>query len=118
MNRVREVIGKVFKHPKTGEEYGVIRSAEKDGNLPNEICNGELLATDECGNYFIIDSKSCIHFWDHETNYQTYLAKDLEEFLKYCVESEPLDSVNVKVESVWIDPEFAKMHGLDKIHQK
>jgi len=105
--------GKVFRS-NSGEEYGPIRSVQ--GKLPNELLKSpiyEAIAEDSCGNYFISNGTN-ISFWDHETTYITLLASSFPEFLANCVEPSETELKAGQVESVWIDPEFAKEMGLDK----
>ncbi|MFK8078131.1 MAG: hypothetical protein AB8B84_16235 [Granulosicoccus sp.] len=105
---INKIIGKCFKG-KNGELFGVIRSASLP--YPEELKSQSVIAEDECGNYFLID-RGAVSFWDHETGDSTLLANSKHEFISCCCEpiEEELDPR--RVESVWIDPDFAKKYGL------
>ncbi|WP_159120509.1 hypothetical protein ACI7YQ_19905 (plasmid) [Alteromonas marina] len=91
-----------------GVEYGLVRAATKP--YPAELFNYNVLAEDECGNYFI-EFKSKIYFWDHEINEKTLISDSISEFRKSCFEPPEVALNTDDVVSVWINPEFAKEHG-------
>jgi hypothetical protein len=102
--------GKVFQ-PSPEEEYGPIRLVQ--GGLPEELKVHNVIAEDSCGNYFLRDGERIL-FWDHETSEITNLAPSLIEFSAKCVEPDSVDLEEGQVESVWVDPEFAKEMGIEK----
>ncbi|MBT8292314.1 MAG: SMI1/KNR4 family protein [Eudoraea sp.] len=107
---MNEAYGKVFTTSE-GEEFGIIREAKAP--FPEELSKMKVTAEDECGNYFIvIDGK--VAFWDHETSEKIILANSIEEFISGCAEPSKVELKPGQVESVWIDPEFAKEMGIDE----
>ena len=77
------------------------------------------IAWAECGNYVILDLEDggSVRFWDHEIPYdQIKLASGIDQFVELLAPGD-MDDVTFdesKVKRVWIDPEFAKKHGLQK----
>ena len=105
MNRV---FGKVFVNS-SDEEYGIIGKADEP--YPVELQHKKIIAEDECGNYFIL-FEGDILFWDHETSEFKVLSCSLQEFVSGCKEPESAELNSSQVISSWIDPEFAKKHGV------
>lgn len=103
-----EMEGKVFRSQE-GDEYGVIRAFQ--GSRPEGL-QGEVLAEDGCGNFFVVLRSGGVAFWDHETNAATLLAESLAAFSAGLSEPEPVVLQPGQVQSVWVDPEFAKTFGL------
>ena len=101
MNRA---FSKVFISEK-GIEFGIIRKASLP--FPSELDGAKVLAEDESGNYFI-EVNEAIYFWDHETLETEFLASSLDNFISGCAEPETVVLIPEQVESVWVDPEFAK----------
>ena len=58
---MKSTYGKVFKNA-SGEEFGIIRETKPP--YPNALAATNVLAEDECGNYFIEISGDVL-FWDH-----------------------------------------------------
>lgn len=106
---MKRAFGNVFTSP-NGVEYGVIRKC--DGNFPIEISGANVLAEDECGNYFL-EMHGSILFWDHETNERLLLANSLNDFIAGCATPLVVNLQPEQVESAWIDPEFAKKFGIE-----
>ncbi|MGF1741403.1 SMI1/KNR4 family protein [Vibrio profundum] len=102
------MFGKAFIDP-SGNQYGSLRKVEP--TIPRELFGVDVIAEDECGNYFILAERS-VYFWDHETSDRILLTPSLFEFEKGCVEPRDIELSEEQVVSVWIDPEFAKLHGL------
>lgn len=92
-----------------GVAFGIIRKATLP--FPNELSGEKVLAEDESGNYFI-EVNEAIYFWDHETSETVFLASSLDNFISGCVEPETVLLNPDQVESVWVDPEFAKQFGI------
>ncbi|EGR1122352.1 TPA: SMI1/KNR4 family protein [Vibrio parahaemolyticus] len=92
-----------------GNEYGVIRKV--DGAIPEELSGVEVIAEDECGNYFILNKQN-VYFWDHETSNSALLTTSITEFKNGCVSQDNVERSEGQVISVWIDPEFSKLYGL------
>lgn len=93
----------------SGTEYGVIRKASAP--FPEALQSTNILAEDESGNYFI-EVNEAIYFWDHETSETEFLASSLDNFISGCAEHETAVLNPEQVESVWVDPEFAKQFGI------
>jgi len=106
---MNKIYGKIFKTNK-GEEFGIIREASAP--FPDEIASQNVLAEDGSGNFFLL-KKEGIYFWDHETNKKMLLAVSIEEFISGCVEPSENELQPGQVESVWVDPEFAKEFGVE-----
>jgi hypothetical protein len=106
---MNQIFGKVFQAT-DGTEYGVIRKAT--GPYPDEISESDVIAEDDCGNYFL-KSAGAVSFWNHETGKSLPIAKSLEEFVDGCVAPSEAELEPGKVKSAWIDPEFAKTLGID-----
>ncbi len=106
---MERVFGKVFR-TSDGGEYGVIRKTKEP--VPEELSESDLIAEDECGNYFIQVNFE-VHFWDHETSESTVLAHSINEFIAGCVDPSEVEFGTGQVKSVWVDPEFAKKFGID-----
>jgi len=105
MNRA---FGKVFKS-ETGVEYGVIRKAKEP--FPEVLSTLNVLAEDDCGNYFVL-LNGCVFFWDHETEESEVLSDSISDFVSRCSAAEEVELEPGQIESVWIDPEFAKQFGI------
>jgi hypothetical protein len=102
--------GKVFINS-YGEEFGVIR--ETNPPYPDEISKYEVIAEDECGNYFTLEfGKVC--FWEHETNNRIVLANSIKNFIVGCSQPSDVELKPEEVESAWIDPDFAKQFSVSK----
>ena len=109
---VSPVDGLDYTHPSSGEVFGTIRLDDTPRHLP--IAGNYLaFADDSCGNAFAISPDSRIWFWDHETDELTCLADSWDQFVAGCHEPELTELPPHEVKSVWIDPEFAKQHGID-----
>lgn len=93
----------------SGTEYGVIRKASAP--FPEELHGSNILAEDESGNYFIKVHEG-IYFWDHETGESNLLANFIDEFVSGCSAPKDVELVPEQIESVWVDPEFAKQFGI------
>lgn len=106
---MKPIFGKVFR-TKDGSEYGIIRKTKEP--FPEELSKSDLIAEDECGNYFIQENFE-VHFWDHETSESTVLAHSIKEFIAGCVYPSEVELESGQVKSVWVDPEFAKKFGID-----
>ena len=107
MNRT---FGLVFINSR-GEEFGGIR--ETNPPYPDEILEYKIIAEDESGNYFTLESdKVC--FWDHETNDSIILANSISDFIEGCSQPSAVELKPEQVESAWIDPDFAKQFGVSK----
>ncbi|APD86213.1 SMI1/KNR4 family protein [Alteromonas sp. Mex14] len=104
MNRA---FSKVFI-TESGTEYGEIRKASAP--FPEELRGSNILAEDESGNYFIMVHEG-ICFWDHETGESKLLATSIEEFVSGCSSPKDVELVPEQIESVWVDPDFAKQFG-------
>ncbi|EKO3471138.1 SMI1/KNR4 family protein [Vibrio fluvialis] len=89
-------------------EYGVIRKTKS--TAPKELSDVNVIAEDECGNYFILNDQG-VFFWDHETSDRTFLSASLQEFEESCIEPQCIALSEGQVISSWIDPDFAKLHG-------
>ncbi len=92
-----------------GVEFGIIRKASLP--FPNELEGKKVLAEDESGNYFIEINES-VCFWYHETSETEFLASSLDKFISGCSKPEAVELKPDQVESVWVDPEFAKQFGI------
>jgi len=92
-----------------GIEFGIIRKATLP--FPNELNGEKVLAEDESGNYFI-EVNEAIYFWDHETTETEFLASSLDNFISGCAVPETVVLNPDQVESVWVDPNFAKQFGI------
>lgn len=102
--------GKVFQlNP--DQEFGPVRAVQ--GDLPEELKGQNVIAEDSCGNYFLKNGE-LILFWDHETSEMTNLASTFIDFYSKCVVPTEVELEEGQVESVWVDPEFAKEMGIDK----
>ena len=105
---MKSTYGKVFKND-NGEAFGIIRETKPP--YPVELSDTNVLAEDECGNYFIeIDGE--VVFWDHETNGRKVLSSSLKEFVSGCEAPSEVELDPGQVESVWVDPEFAAKFGI------
>ncbi|WP_033008397.1 SMI1/KNR4 family protein [Vibrio harveyi] len=102
------MFGKIFIDS-SGCEYGAIRITKS--TAPKELSDVNVIAEDECGNYFILNAQG-VFFWDHETSDRTFLSASLREFEESCVEPKCIALSEGKVISSWIDPDFAKLHGV------
>jgi hypothetical protein len=106
---MNSIIGKTFISGKD-EEYGIIRKAELP--FPNEISTLNVIAEDECGNYFI-EVAGEVFFWDHETSERTLLSSSIHNFISGCAAPSEIELKPDQVTSAWIDPEFAKKFGIE-----
>lgn len=106
---MKQIYGKVFRSS-SGSEYGIIRKTTEP--LPEELSESDVIAEDECGNYFV-QANLEVHFWDHETRESTVLARSINEFIAGCIAPSEMELEPGQVESVWVDPEFAKRFGID-----
>ena len=105
---MKSTYGKVFKD-KNGEVFGIIRRAKPP--YPSELSGINVLAEDECGNYFT-EISGVVLFWDHETSEQKVLSSSLNEFISGCEHPFEVALEHGQVESVWVDPEFAEKFGI------
>lgn len=105
---MKSTYGKVFKNA-SGEEFGIIRETKPP--YPNALAGTNVLAEDECGNYFIEISGEVL-FWDHETNEQKVLSSSVNEFISGCGATSEVVLESGQVKSVWVDPTFAKQFGI------
>jgi hypothetical protein len=105
------IVGKHFTAAH-GKTYGTIR--ELHGNVADHPASslGYIpFAEVGCGNAFVQASDGSIRFWDHETDEVLLLEENWSTFVAGCHVQLPL-TVEPQVESVWVDPEFAKKFGL------
>jgi hypothetical protein len=108
------VVGKVFVNPLTNEPYGPIRIELDHPWFENlDGVKFPILAEDSCGNYFTRNEAGSILFWDHETDDLVFLAGSVQDFLAHCVDDEPIKLPPHEVMSVWVNPAFAKSHGIE-----
>jgi len=106
------VVGKVFLHPVTKTEYGLIRLPSSPTTFSTlDGVSFDVLAEDGCGNYFTTSKDGAVWFWDHETDELAHLAGSIPEFISYCVDPKLVKLRPEQVTSVWIDPQFAKSIG-------
>ncbi|HEX3657733.1 MAG TPA: SMI1/KNR4 family protein [Pirellulales bacterium] len=113
MPNIESIAGKVFTDKRTGQSYGVVRAVGlKTSPQPWNALGLVVFAEDECGNAFVSASDGSIHFWDHETDDLVMLAASWNLFVEGCHLLKPTELDPRQVESVWIDPEFAKKFGL------
>lgn len=106
-------IGKVFLNPTTNECYGTIRIKESGTWFENlDGVKFPVLAEDGCGNYFTTNETGSILFWDHETDDSIVLADSVPDFLTHCVDPQTIKLPPHTVKSVWVNPAFAKSHGI------
>jgi hypothetical protein len=106
--RIDEMEGKIFRS-RDGDEYGVIRAVF--GPVPSDL-QGQALAEDGCGNFFVLLKSGAVAFWDHESSETTLLVESLAHFVSALVFPEPVALREGQVKSVWIEPDFAKQFGL------
>lgn len=105
---LNRAFAKVFISEK-GVAFGIIREASPP--FPSALAEKKVLAEDESGNYFI-EVNGAVHFWDHETTESEFVASSLDKFISGCTEPEAVELKPEQVESVWIDPEFAKQFDI------
>ena len=103
----------VFTHPITGEEYGPIRPFPPDEAPSVNHRHWRPIAEDSCGNAFVVHADGRVGFWGHETDEITLLAPDWEAFAQGCVEGTAVDFDPSKVISAWVNPSFAREHGIE-----
>src|SRR5262245_49693091 len=104
------LLGRIFVSAESGEEFGPIRTCE---SFSNDLPSGWTpIATDSCGNYFLISASHGVAFWDHETGDVAILAGDWSTFTAGCVEEADVSVAPSQVVSVWVNPKFAAAHGL------
>lgn len=107
------VVGKVFLHPVSKVEHGLIRISLSPATIPTlDGTSHRVLAEDECGNYFTQAEDGAVCFWDHETDELVRLAASVPEFISHCADPQPVELDPKMVISVWVDPKFAKLHGM------
>ncbi len=110
---ISALLGKIFT-AKSGEVFGPLRKIA--GKLPKELIVNTVvqpIAEDSCGNYFALKGGEVL-FWDHELSKFIHLAPSTEEFSLGCSEASEILLEKNQVESVWVDPEFAKEFGLNE----
>ena len=109
--KIDEIIGKIFVD-NNNENFGTIRHFS--GTIPPEsnIEKDRPIAEDDCGNLFVLRNET-VCFWDHETNEITELARNIFDFKNSCIEPPEVELDQNQIESVWVDPEFAKEFGID-----
>jgi hypothetical protein len=107
------VLGKVFIHPATKEEYGPIRLPRQHAKRfsRSDGSSFEAIAEDSSGNYFTAMEDGAVWFWDHETDDLICLVSSVSEFVNHCENPSPVKLDLKQVKSAWIDPEFAKSIG-------
>ena len=106
------VIGKVFLHPVTKDEYGEIRvPTTLDTFSTLDGTRFDVLAEDGCGNCFTMREDGAVWFWDHETDDLIPLASSVAEFVAHCIDPPPVELDPSRVKSAWMDPTFAKSLG-------
>jgi hypothetical protein len=106
------VLGKVFVHPATKEEYGPIRLPQGSKRFSRlDGTSFEAFAEDCCGNHFTVKKDGGMWFWDHETDDLICLASSVPKFVIHCENPSTVELSQNQVKSVWIDPEFAKSIG-------
>lgn len=110
---IRKVLGLVFVDPGSATEFGVIRECGRPDALGVAGSGWAAWAEDGCGNAFVVSSTGSIGFWDHETDDIETLAADWSTFVSGCTQPSGVELEPGQVESVWINPEFARQHGLD-----
>jgi hypothetical protein len=109
---LNSVVGKVFLHPITRTEYGLIRVPSRPTTFSTlDGISFDILAEDGCGNCFTTSLDGAVWFWDHETDELVRLANSVPEFISNCVAPQPVELRPDQVTSVWIDPAFAKSIG-------
>ena len=112
-SEINRIEGLTYTVRETSTEYGPIRALGSSPNNHPLVKMGHTpFAEDDCGNAFAKASDGKILFWDHETDDLTVLANDWQEFLANCHTPKPITPDKYQVKSTWIDPEFAKEHGL------
>ena len=109
-----QIIGKIFID-KNGTQYGIIRKPKVP--FPTELSHMDILAEDECGNFFV-KLHNAVWFWDHETTNIVLLADTVDEFINGCRSAENTEIDADKIISAWIDPQFAKEFGIDPKSKK
>lgn len=72
-----------------------------------------VVATDDCGNLFLLSKDGGVAFWDHETDEVVDLAENWAAFARGCGAPTEVSLDPSQVKSVWIHPEFAKQHGIE-----
>ncbi len=110
---IESITGLIFTHTDTGEEFGCIRPRVDAPDHPARRTRWEPIAEDDCGNAFIVSPDGAVAFWDHETDDIIPLAADWPTFVRGCAVGKPVILDPSKIKSVWIDPSFAKEHGID-----
>jgi len=111
---IGKIQGMVFTSPTNGETYGTIR--ELQGPVTADFFADSRwtpFAEDDCGNFFATSAQGEIVWWNHETDGITTLAGSFAEFCEHCAEPEEVELKEDQVQSVWIDPEFAKQMGIE-----
>ena len=107
------VVGKVFTHPATKEEYGPLRLPQGTKSFSTqEGISFDILAEDSCGNCFTTAKNGAVWFWDHETDDLTELASSVSDLVAHCADLKPVEFDPKQVKSAWIDPAFAKSLGM------
>jgi len=111
-NPLAAVRGKVFRDPVGNKEFGPIRVSESRQEPPQLDPTLTVLAEDVGGNLFGTRQDGSVWFWDHETDDLQTLADSIPEFVIHCGPASEVTLKPGQVKSVWIDPKFAKAHGL------
>jgi hypothetical protein len=104
--------GLIFTHPETREEYGHIRPCKPGRARLAGGTSWTPIADDDCGNAFLLSPEGAVAFWDHETNEILEIASTWPGFVAGCTEPKPVELDPSKVNYVWVDPSFAKEHGI------
>jgi hypothetical protein len=108
------VVGKVFLHPVTKVEYGLIRIPPTPATFSTlDGAAHDALAEDECGNFFTKTEDGAVWFWDHETDELVKLAGSVSEFISNCTDPQPVELDPDRVKSAWINPDFAKSLSME-----
>ncbi|MBM5570749.1 MULTISPECIES: SMI1/KNR4 family protein [Deefgea] len=105
---MNKIYGQVFR-ASDGNEFGIIRPASEP--FPDELLSTEVVAEDECGNYFILKAGE-VFFWNHENSDLSVIANSISDFISGCVEPSEIDLRPNQVNSAWIDPDFAASLGI------
>jgi len=112
-DRLVAVSGLVFRERISGTEFGVIRPVAPAPVLLDDNGQWSVFAEDETGNAFVVAADGRVAFWDHETDVVTILAPTVQAFVDGCGEPSPVELDPDRIQSVWIDPAFARELGMD-----
>jgi len=110
---IDRLVGLVFTHPETREEYGTIRPRKPGRARLADGTNWTPIADDDCGNAFLLSPEGVVAFWDHETDEILEIASTWPGFVAGCAEPKLVELDPSKVKSVWIAPSFAKEHDIN-----